>query len=173
MSKKFGIKFWLPLLMVVITDQITKKLATYYLKPLQPVNICCDGFIRFTLLFNKGGAFSLLSHKPTLFFIISSTAFIILIIIYLKTQHSSNLYIISSAMIFGGAIGNIIDRIIYGKVIDFIDVDIPDIIIPKLHIFLYRWPSFNIADSSITVGGIILFFWLYIKDKKQKRNNNK
>ena len=76
-------------------------------------------------------------------------------------------------MIFGGAIGNIIDRIIYGKEIDFIDVDIPDIIIPKLHIFLYRWPSFNIADSSITVGGIILFLWLYIKDKKQKRNNNK
>jgi len=169
MKRKFGINFWLPFLTIVICDQITKKMAIQYLKPLHPINICCGDFIRFTLIFNKGGAFSILSEKPTLFFILSTVALIILFIIYFSSSFMSKTYIFSSALIFGGAIGNIIDRVTYGMVIDFIDVDIPNIIIPKLNFYLHRWPSFNIADSSITIGGIMLFWWLNQNNKKGKK----
>jgi signal peptidase II len=63
---------------------------------------------------------------------------------------------LSMGLIFGGAIGNIVDRVMRGEVVDFLDVDFPDITIRVLNIHMTRWPTFNIADSCVLVGIIML-----------------
>ena len=74
------------------------------------------------------------------------------------------------SFILGGAIGNLIDRIAFRKVVDFLDCDIPDIVIPHFEIgffsfpgyYLPRWPIFNVADMAVTVGILLIFMSLYI-----------
>ena len=77
-------------------------------------------------------------------------------------------------MILGGAVGNLIDRIAYGKVVDFVDVDIPDIVLPAFQVwnftfqgfFLPRWPIFNVADMSVSIGIGILLFSMHVHENR-------
>jgi signal peptidase II len=86
-----------------------------------------------------------------------------------KTPHAAWYIKAALAMIFGGAVGNLIDRVIYGKVIDFIDMDFPDI--PFLHI--YRWFTYNVADAAITIGLIVFIVGiLFKKENKSDRVGN-
>lgn len=99
-----------------------------------------------TLVYNTGIAFGLFKDQGVVFIIIPAIAIILLIFnIYYYRQNNQALsrgYIIAFSLILGGAIGNLIDRTFYGYVIDFIDLRI--------------WPVFNIADSAITVGAVII-----------------
>lgn len=101
--------------------------------------------VHFTLVFNTGIAFGLFKNQGIIFVIIAVIAIVLLIYnIYYYFQHEkvlSRTYIVAVSLILGGAIGNLIDRIYYGQVIDFIDLRI--------------WPVFNIADSAITIGAIL------------------
>lgn len=110
---------------VVIVDQITKAIATTHL----------------TLVRNTGAAFGLFRDQTIIFILISAAA-IIFIGFYLIKKKTS--YYLPLALILGGAVGNLIDRLRFGYVVDFID--------------LRFWPVFNVADSCITIGAVILFF---------------
>ncbi len=148
MTNKNLILLWLSLLVVVL-DQLTKYLAAQFLQYSEPVNIL-PGF-NLTLLHNTGAAFSFLRDAggwQRWFFITLSTVVSIAIFIWLYTLPARKRWLACGlSLILGGAIGNLWDRIALGYVIDFIDV----------YYRHWHWPAFNIADSAITVGAVILF----------------
>jgi signal peptidase II len=132
---------------VVIIDQVTKFLVQANL-PLNKSIVVLDGFFNITYIRNTGGAFGILSGMSSPFFLISSSIALLIVVFYLVKAPKDNIWlIVSLSLISGGAIGNMIDRIRFGEVIDFIDTFYKN----------YHWPVFNIADSSITIGVFILF----------------
>ncbi|MDH5765166.1 MAG: signal peptidase II [Gammaproteobacteria bacterium] len=142
--KRWG---WITLL-IIFLDQSTKILADSYLIYKQPVAII--PMFNLTLVYNPGAAFSFLSDaggwQRWFFISLSSIISIVLFFWLQKLKPEQKLQITSIALILGGAIGNLIDRSIYGHVIDFIDI----------YFQHHHWPAFNIADSAITTGAILL-----------------
>ncbi len=140
---------WITLLVIAL-DQATKLLADNLLQYHQPIEIM--PMFNLTLLYNKGAAFSFLANQggwQRWFFLILTTAVSIFLYLWLRKLKSHQVLQYSAlALILGGAIGNLIDRAIYGHVIDFIDV----------YYSQYHWPAFNIADSAIFVGAILLIY---------------
>lgn len=142
---------------VIVTDQITKFLIQANL-PLKKSIVVFDGFFHITHIRNTGGAFGLLSEMNNLFFMTASSIALLIVVLYLVRVSSDNPWlIVSLSLIFGGALGNMIDRVRFGEVIDFIDLFYRD----------YHWPAFNIADSSITIG-VFIFFIDTILLRKEK-----
>jgi signal peptidase II len=151
-------------LIIIIADQITKALILRYLVENESVSILGD-LLYFRFIFNEGGAMGT-SLGPSWVYTILTVLALILIVRYFSGSKSDGVFSkVSLALILGGAIGNLIDRLRYGKVVDFIDMDMPDI--PFLH--LYRWFTFNIADAAITVG--LLLFALSIFMRKKIEDN--
>lgn len=147
-------------LFVILADQITKLLISGYLTEGESVSVVGD-IIRLQFVLNEGGAMGT-SLGPSWIYIILTAAALILIVRYFLTSESGGpLTGIPLALIFGGAVGNLIDRIRFGEVIDFIDVDIPDV--PLLGIT--RWWTFNIADAAITCG-LAIFVLALLFDRK-------
>lgn len=143
------IKNWLWIVLAIIAlDQLTKIAADNLLNYLQPVTIM--PMFNLTLVYNQGAAFSFLSDaggwQRWFFIILSFTISIVLVIWLQKLKQSHRLQTVSIALILGGAIGNLIDRSLYGHVIDFLDV----------YYQTYHWPAFNIADSAISIGTVLL-----------------
>jgi signal peptidase II len=130
----------------VVFDQLTKYWAAVVLKNGESIKII-GNFLRFTYAENRGAAFSILQNQRIFFLIITIIMLIILGIIYFTNRNLSNLTRLSMAMIAGGAIGNFIDRFRMGYVIDFIDV--------RFGTF-YNFPVFNIADSFVVCGTILM-----------------
>ena len=144
--------------LVVIADQVTKALVLQNMPLYQSLTVI-PGFFDITHIQNPGGAFGFLADsspavRKLLFLFVSLLALILLFWFYIKTPSTHRLLATGFAMIFGGAVGNLIDRIRFGKVIDFLDV----------YIGSYHWPAFNIADSAISVG--VGIFLLHIVLKK-------
>ena len=143
--------------LVVIPDQITKaailnKLPLYHSIALIP------GFFNLTHIQNPGGAFGFMSHhssglRTVVFLLISFVAICFIFYFYKNTPKTHSLLANGLSLILGGAVGNFIDRIRFGKVVDFLD----------FYIGNYHWPAFNVADSAISVGVFILFFHLLLK----------
>ncbi|MCG5493713.1 MULTISPECIES: signal peptidase II [Ectothiorhodospira] len=133
---------------VIVLDQITKRIAEYQLVQFAPMEIL--PFLNFALVYNQGAAFSFLSDAggwQRWFFTALALLVSAIIVWWLyRLKRGETGTAISLALILGGAIGNVIDRILHGHVIDFIDV----------HYAGYHWPTFNIADSAITIGAVIL-----------------
>lgn len=142
--KRWG---WI-VLSVILFDQATKLLADTYLNYRQPIAII--PMFNLTLVYNPGAAFSFLSEaggwQRWFFIVLSITISIVLIIWLQKLTADQKLQTISIALILGGALGNLIDRSIYGHVIDFLDV----------YYQQHHWPAFNIADSAICIGAFLL-----------------
>ena len=136
----------------VVFDQITKFWAEDDLKNGDSIKII-GNFLRFTYAENKGAAFSILQNQRTFFLIITVVMLIFLGYIYFKTKNITNLSKLSIAMITGGAIGNFIDRFRLGYVIDFIDVRFGD---------FYNFPVFNIADSFVVCGTILMIILILL-----------
>jgi signal peptidase II len=139
---------WLGIaLAVVVLDQITKYRIHQWLAYGQVIDVL--PFVNLVLVYNPGAAFSFLSDQPgwQKNFFIAVAALASGWVLYLLARHPhKRLFCFALALILGGAIGNLIDRIVFGAVIDFIDV----------HLAGYHWPAFNIADSSITCGALLL-----------------
>ena len=139
---------WLTLL-IVILDQITKSWISQTLTLYESVAIF--SFFNFTLVHNTGAAFSFLAEAGGWQrWLLTGLALIVSVIIVvwlsrLKTVEHRWLAI-ALALVLGGAIGNLIDRIIYGYVIDFLD----------LYYKMWHWPAFNVADSAISIGAVML-----------------
>jgi len=143
--------------LVVLADQSTKALIIKNL-PLHHNIPVIAGLFNITHVLNPGGAFGLLANMSVLmrtvvFLFISSLAVGLIFYFYVKTPIRYVFLAAGFALIFGGAIGNLIDRIRFGVVVDFLD----------FYIGRHHWPAFNIADSAITVGIFIFIYHLVFK----------
>jgi signal peptidase II len=121
-----------------------------------------DNFFNITYLRNKGAAFSFLSHaawRLPFFIGVSLVAMIAILVAFRKLADDQRLAQLSLAMIFSGAVGNLIDRVRLGEVIDFLDV----------HWYRHHWPAFNVADSLICVGVSLLALDMLLDEKQRKR----
>ena len=139
---------------IVIIDQLTKFFIVKYV-PLHDTVPVVSGLFNIIHIKNPGGAFGLLANlspgmRTFIFLFISSLAVGLILYFYLKTPVSQTWLAAGFALIFGGAIGNLIDRIRFGVVTDFLD----------FYISTYHWPAFNVADSAITVGILIFIYHL-------------
>jgi signal peptidase II len=131
---------------VILFDRLTKVFFSSVLKLGESLPVIKHVF-HFTLVHNNGIAFGLFKDNGFVFFIIPAIAVFLLIYnvyYYHKFGELDWVYIVAFSLILGGAIGNLIDRFTFGHVIDFIDFRI--------------WPVFNIADSAITIGALIILF---------------
>ena len=143
--------------LVVVADQITKTLILKSMPVYHSVTVI-PGFFNLVHIQNPGGAFGFLANQsPALraivFLFISSLAVGLVFWFYKNTPKTHPWLATAFAMIFGGAIGNLIDRIRFGKVIDFLDFYLGDL----------HWHAFNIADSAISVGIAVFIFHLLFK----------
>lgn len=142
---------------VVVVDQLTKALVLAKM-PLYRTYTVVPDFLSLTHIQNPGGAFGFLAAQPLalrsiVFFAMSMFAVILVTIFYWRTPPAYRLLATSFALILGGAVGNIIDRVRFGSVVDFI----------YLHAGSLHWPAFNVADSAITVGMVVLVAHLFMK----------
>ena len=138
-------------------DLLTKNYALNHL--IINHSLAINNFLNFTLAFNYGAAFSFLSDAggwQRWFFIIFS--FIVIIIISYMLIYDDNSPYIAFSFVIGGALGNLNDRIIYGYVIDFIEI----------YYNTFYWPIFNIADVAISIGVILLLHNIIFNKKKIK-----
>ena len=147
---------------VLIADQITKALVLAHLPLGYSVSVI-PGFFDLTHVHNPGGAFGFLADlSPTarswLFIAVSLLAAGLIVWFYWQTPSSQRLLEFGLALVFGGAIGNLVDRIRFGVVVDFIDVYLGDL----------HWPAFNVADSAITIGVFIFAFHLIKRNPDPK-----
>jgi signal peptidase II len=128
---------------VILLDYITKRAVVKHIHLSETIPVL--PFLRIVHIENKGAAFGIFSTIGNSVFIIVSIVAILLIVIYLFSLKRP-IEVFSLSLILGGAIGNLIDRVMIGRVIDFIDVFVGE----------WHWPAFNVADSALTVG-IVLF----------------
>jgi signal peptidase II len=152
---------------LVLLDQAIKWIIQTHLLIHESIHI--TSFFNITHVRNKGAAFGLFSSAPDgfreLFFaVISLIAIAVVIILFVKTDQRQTMRCVSLSFILSGAVGNLIDRLRIKEVIDFIDV----------HVGSYHWPAFNVADSAITVGVIILALQIFFEEKgvKNRPANN-
>jgi signal peptidase II len=132
---------------VVIADQLTKWLVLASFAPGERREL--TSFLNLVLWFNKGAAFSFLSDAPgwqTPLLIVFAAGAAIVVSLLLVRSPGKRMFSAGLALILGGAVGNVIDRLRFGHVVDFID----------LHAAGWHWPAFNVADSAITVGAVLL-----------------
>jgi signal peptidase II len=151
-------------LLVLVTDQLTKMIALNLLTPSVPVPFLGDA-VRWTLVYNPGGAFST-RLAGSLFYLIFSLIVLVFLVYYIIRQRHVRFMVLPLSIVAGGATGNIIDRLRFGQVVDFIDCNIPDITIGSYH--LDRWPIFNVADSAISCGIIVTIIFIYYYAHKAK-----
>ncbi|MEY3721331.1 MAG: hypothetical protein RL618_1850 [Pseudomonadota bacterium] len=146
-KKSGGMMIWVGIAMIVmLLDQLTKitmmRLLAYGQS--DPVT----SFFNLVMVYTKGAAFSFLADQPgwqRYFFTGISVLASLFILWMLKRHPGQRLFCWALALILGGALGNLIDRVAYGHVIDFLD----------FHLAGWHWPAFNLADSSITVGALL------------------
>lgn len=122
-------------------------------------------FIKFTYVLNPKGAFGISVGSNTVHIVISLMVAAAVIYVLVKGFGQNKLTDYALAGIISGAVGNLVDRIRLGKVVDFMDVNIPDIEFMSIH--LRRWPVFNVADAAVTIG-ILLVLIVLIFGKQEK-----
>jgi signal peptidase II len=146
---------------IVILDQITKAAIVQRFNIHESYAVI-DGFFNLVYVMNPGAAFGFLANMSETFryiFFTGITVAVIGLIIYyiVKSESQSMLLILSLTLIFGGAVGNLIDRIRFGAVVDFLDV----------YIGTAHWPAFNVADSAISVGAVLMIWGMFVQRKEE------
>ena len=145
----------------LLADQASKLYVGKVMSLHQSIPVI-DGLFSFTYLRNRGAAFSFLSEaswRLPFFIFVSLIAAVVILVALKKMRDDQKLAQVSLAMIFSGAIGNLIDRVRLGEVIDFLDV------YWKSH----HWPAFNIADSLICVGVALIALDMFREEKRQAK----
>lgn len=139
----------------VIIDQVIKYNVVLYLKPVADVEVI-PGLFNLTYLENRGAAFGFLADQRCFFIVMTAVAMVVLLVILFRFKHHNFISYTAVSLIIGGGIGNLIDRILNGFVVDY------------LHISFFP-PIFNFADCCVVVGTLFLFifiFFFYGKEKK-------
>lgn len=149
---------WLGLsALVIFFDQATKLLVSSVFRLGESLTL--TSFFDLVYVFNRGAAFNFLSQASgwqRWFFVILALAISVWIVIMLKRHAAEKLLPAALALILGGALGNVIDRLNHGAVVDFLSFHIAD----------YYWPAFNVADSSIFIG-VVLMLWQQLSQSRQ------
>lgn len=146
----------------IVVDQITKVAIDRSMQLFDSIPVV-ENFFHITYVRNKGAAFSFLSHaswRLPFFISVSIVAALVILVAFQKLRDDQKLAHVSLAMIFSGAVGNLIDRIRLGEVIDFLDV----------HWYRHHWPAFNVADSLICVGVFLLAIDMVLEEKRLKKS---
>jgi signal peptidase II len=156
-------RWYLLALLVIVADYLSKAAMLSAFAPGESRALA--PFFNLVLVFNKGAAFSFLASAPgwQLPFFATIAAVASAVIAYLIRKHRANkLFCLGLALILGGALGNLYDRVVYGHVVDFLD----------FHAAGWHWPAFNVADSGITVGAAVLIVESFLHrdgDKREKQ----
>ncbi|MEE4377564.1 MAG: signal peptidase II [Candidatus Competibacteraceae bacterium] len=142
---------------VVTLDQITKWLAEQTLTFHQPLPVLPS--FNLTLMYNRGAAFSFLASaggwQRWFFVVLSAVVSVVLMIWISRLKVGQGRLAVALALVLGGALGNLIDRLLYGHVIDFIQV----------YYDRWYWPAFNVADSAITIGAFLLIIDHFLEQR--------
>ena len=149
--------FWPVLVLVATVDFCTKALARTHLVPERIPHVVYGDWLRFTLVYNPGAAFGLHvgQYSRWIFMALTIVALVILGRLYSATRGGDLIRSLSLALVCGGAVGNLIDRIMSADgVVDFIDIGFRD----------SRWPTFNIADMAVSLGAFLLAWVLWGED---------
>ncbi len=144
-----------PALAIILLDQVSKFAVMNSLRIHDSIPVI-SGFFNLVHVRNKGMAFGFL-NRPDInygFYLLvgaSFVAIVFLLVWFIKLKETDNLTILALSFILGGAVGNLIDRLRFREVVDFLDVYLGD----------WHWPAFNVADSAITVGAILLAITIF------------
>lgn len=146
-------------LAVILLDQISKIFILDVMNPPQTIEVL--PFANIVLAYNKGVSFSMMSNGSVYGpYILAIVALLICAGLVLWMMKEKDKWTrVGIALIIGGAVGNVIDRFLYGAVVDFVD----------LHAFGYHWPAFNVADSAICIGAFLILLRAF-KLSKEKKN---
>ncbi|MBE6138355.1 MAG: signal peptidase II [Firmicutes bacterium] len=154
-------KKMLPIISIIILlDQIIKFLVIANMNLFDSINVV-ENFFNITYVRNNGAAWSILSGNTLLLIVISIIALILIYFYFIKNQKLNNLENISYSLLIGGTVGNLIDRVFLGYVVDYLD----------FKIFSYNFPVFNLADICIVIG-IFLICITLIGGEINDRNKN-
>lgn len=143
--------------LIVVSDQISKFLVVKNISPTDTIHVI-NGIIDFVYVKNTGGAFSILNNATWLLTIISVIFCIGVIVYFIKEKPEKKVIVLALSLMFSGALGNALDRMFRGFVVDFIKTEFVD------------FPVFNIADIAITVGAVILIVYMIFFDNVKKEN---
>ncbi len=156
-------KYWVLLIFcvgILLLDQWTKSMVVEKLPLYHRVEVI-QGFFNLTHVRNTGGAFGIFGGQKSstgslVFVIVSLIAIGAIIFLFIKIKESERTLALSFSLVLSGALGNLIDRLRYGEVVDFLDFHLSD----------YHWPAFNVADSAICIGIGLLALELLRRDHK-------
>lgn len=151
-----GISLFITIIILVL-DQITKFIIASSMKVGDSFEVI-PNFLNITSHRNDGAAWGILSGKMSFFFIITIIILVVLTVFYIKEAKNNLLMQIAISLLFAGALGNFIDRVLHGEVVDFVDT----------YIFGYNFPIFNVADSSLTIGVLLIIIALLTDMKKEE-----
>jgi signal peptidase II len=160
---------WLLLIsaLIIFADRLTKTLVAARI-PMGGAIPVIPHFLRITHWLNEGAAFSLFADSASPYTVrwvliaFSLLAALVVLVVMVKLGDRFTLTSFALALIFAGALGNVHDRIVYGSVVDFIEV----------HIFSYHWPDFNVADSAIVTGACLLLLDSLLPRRSETQDSN-
>lgn len=148
--------FYIIAVCLVVLDQISKLLAVNYLKPIETLGIV-DGFLSLTYVENRGAAFGILQNSRWVFITFTFIAIIGIIFYKIYYKPKDKLLNISLCLLISGAVGNLIDRVFNGFVVDMIEVT------------FINYPVFNVADCFVVIGAVLLAIYILFIYKEPKK----
>ena len=155
--------FYLIALGIILLDRATKLVIIQTLRLGQGIPVI-PGFFDIVFILNPGAAFGFLATlsdevRNPLFILISILAVVLIVFYHTRYLRSHRLVSLALALVLGGAVGNLIDRLYYGMVVDFLDV----------HAGPYHWPAFNVADSAISVGVSLMILDMLLDWRRERK----
>lgn len=154
--KKHPAVFFAIAFSVLVFDQVTKYLVKNHVSPYDVIRLL--PFFNIVYAENVGSAFGMFKSLGNAFFMaVAAVAIVLVMVLIIKDRANA----MSFSLVLGGAAGNLSDRIIYGYVIDFLDV----------HAGGYHWPAFNVADSALTIGIALMAYKIVLPDLKRLEKN--
>ncbi len=144
------------IIITMFADQLSKFIVQRTMELGQSVPVVQNVF-HLTYILNPGAAFGLLANRTVFFVMTTLVVVIVVIIYYIKSGQKRGAQPVALGLLLGGALGNLVDRIRYGKVVDFFDFRV--------------WPVFNLADTAIVTGAglLVLILWSYEKKKSEDK----
>ena len=170
--KAFPRRFLIITLLAILADQLSKTAVVHLLLPSQSVPVLGD-FFRLTFILNPGGVFGTRLGSQNFYTFISILAIGVTLWFFFKTSTKENSFRMGLCLVLGGAVGNLIDRFRFGEVVDFLDFDFFNITLPPTEVlffrfpgfYLDRWPVFNLADSFVLIGMVlVVIYLLFLKE---------
>ena len=150
--------------LVIGIDQATKLYVNKVMDLHSSITVV-QNFFNITYMRNKGAAFSFLSnfsYRIPFFILVSLIAIAVIVSVLCKLRPDQKFAAVSLSLILSGALGNLIDRVRLGEVIDFLDA----------HWYEHHWPAFNVADSAICVGVFLLAIDMFLEEQRQKKQKD-